>query len=249
MTVSRSSTRSTFGAICSGGLFLMALFLGKNHVVDACSCIYQPSPCSAMQARPVLVRATIQNKTEFFDERWGLAPNGVRDPQFITNHYDALVSTVYLNAGAPTMEAGQTIEIRAAVAGNLCGIQLPVGMDMLLDLYPQSNGDYFSTGSCSMNAGIDESGAIMQTDYNECFTYDSLASDTLSFNAMPTLTITEEEFTLEEEVTKEEEVTTEEEIPTKELTKAERRKIRQQKRKARQEARRKARKERQNETI
>lgn len=221
-----------------------------------------------MQARPVLVRATIQNKTEFFDERWGLAPNGVRDPQFITNHYDALVSTVYLNAGAPTMEAGQTIEIRAAVAGNLCGIQLPVGMDMLLDLYPQSNGDYFSTGSCSMNAGIDESGAITQTNYNECFTYDSLASDTLSFNAMPTLTITEEEFTLEEEVikeeevtkqeeevttekevTKEEEVTTEEEIPKKEPTKAERRKIRQQKRKARRAARRKARKERQNETI
>eukprot|EP00978_Attheya_sp_CCMP212_P024349 scaffold76385_cov52-Attheya_sp.AAC.1 len=40
---------------------------------------------------------------------------------------------------------------------------------MFLDLYPYSNGEYFSTGSCSMNSVIDSNGVIAMSGYNKCF--------------------------------------------------------------------------------
>jgi hypothetical protein len=192
-----------------------------------------------MQDRFVLVRATIQSKTEFYDA------NGVRDPQSITNHYDAIVKTVYVNnAGARNVIEGKTIKIRAKIAGNLCGIQLETGSDMLLDLYPESNGEYFSTSLCSMNARIDANGFIETetetSDYNECFTYSS-TSDSLLMNAIPTLTVTEEG-------TKEEEDTTEDETPKPKLTKAELRRERRERQQERRERKRQELSERRNGT-
>eukprot|EP00978_Attheya_sp_CCMP212_P003686 scaffold7769_cov53-Attheya_sp.AAC.1 len=238
MAVSRSSTSSTLSAICSSALLLIA-FLGNHHVTDACRCVYLDSPCSAMQDRSVLVRATIQSKTDFFNDSFGLDANGVRDPQFITNHYNAIVETVYVNnnnAGAPNVVEGQTIEIRAKISGNLCGIQLETGSDMLLDLYPESNGEYFSTNSCSMNAEIDANGVIERSEYNECFTYSS-TSDSLLMNSIPTFTVMEGTYKEEEGTEEEEEDMTEDESPKPKLTKAERRRERRERRQERRERR------------
>eukprot|EP00978_Attheya_sp_CCMP212_P018338 scaffold50038_cov41-Attheya_sp.AAC.1 len=157
--------------VCSSALLLIA-FLG-NHVADACSCSRPPDdPCPALLSRNLLVRATIIGSTKVWDKGVALDANGDPDDpydQFFTNHYSVKIEEVYVNAGAPSMVEGQTIEIRAKVASNLCGVSLQTGSDMLLDLFPTSNGEYFSTSSCSMNAGIDENGAIIRSEFNKCF--------------------------------------------------------------------------------
>eukprot|EP00550_Attheya_septentrionalis_P011966 CAMPEP_0198303900 /NCGR_PEP_ID=MMETSP1449-20131203/57117_1 /TAXON_ID=420275 /ORGANISM="Attheya septentrionalis, Strain CCMP2084" /LENGTH=664 /DNA_ID=CAMNT_0044006407 /DNA_START=317 /DNA_END=2311 /DNA_ORIENTATION=+ len=66
------------------------------------------------------------------------------------------------------MAEGQTIEIRL---GDVCSVSFEDGSDMLLDLYPNSNGDYFTTTPCNMNSGIDSNCVLERADYNECFDY------------------------------------------------------------------------------
>jgi hypothetical protein len=165
-----SSTSSMLATVCSSALLLIA-FLG-NHVTDACSCLPPPDdPCPALLSSNLLVRATIIDSTKVWDKLAPLDANGDPDDphdQLFTNHYSVKIEEVYVNAGAPSVVEGQTIEIRAKVASNLCGMRLQP--DMLLDLsgpYLESNVEYFSTNSCSMSANFDEKGGLSY--YNQCF--------------------------------------------------------------------------------
>jgi len=169
-----SSTSSMLATVCSSALLLIA-FLG-NHVTDACSCLPPPDdPCPALLSSNLLVRATIIDSTKVWDKLAPLDANGDPDDphdQFFTNHYSVKIEEVYVNAGAPSVVVveGQTIEIRAKVASNLCGMRLQP--DMLLDLsgpYLESNVEYFSTGSCSMSADFNENGALSNSNYDKCF--------------------------------------------------------------------------------
>mmetsp|Transcript_2099 Transcript_2099/g.3788 ORF Transcript_2099/g.3788 Transcript_2099/m.3788 type:complete len:339 (-) Transcript_2099:158-1174(-) len=148
---------SMLATVCSSALLLMA-FLGNHHVAHACSC--PPStddPCNDMLYRKLLVRATIQNVERVID-----------DPSFgNATYYTALVRKVFVKKQI-NMAEGQTIEIRS---GDVCSISFEDGSDMLLDLYPNSNGDYFTTTPCNMNSGIDSNCVLERADYNECFDY------------------------------------------------------------------------------
>eukprot|EP00978_Attheya_sp_CCMP212_P007158 scaffold16656_cov42-Attheya_sp.AAC.1 len=138
--------------------------------IHSCDCMPPPDPCKAMLFRPVLVWATIQNVTAVVDEGWPLDANGNPDDQAITNHYSVKIKKVYVNKkGTPNVVEGQTIEVRTAAASNRCGIKFQTESEMFLDLDPKSNGEYFSTGLCSMNSVVDSIGVIDRSGYNKCF--------------------------------------------------------------------------------
>eukprot|EP00978_Attheya_sp_CCMP212_P012806 scaffold32003_cov64-Attheya_sp.AAC.1 len=157
----KSNTSSMLATVCSSALLLIAFLC--NHVTDAsCFCIPPPDdPCPALQATKLLVRATIIGQTEVVDET-------LHFPH-ISNHYSVKIEEVYVNAGAPNVIEGQTIQVTSRKAGSLCGTTLQTGSDMLLDLSPESNGEQFSTMKCSMNSRIDANGAIMRSGYSKCF--------------------------------------------------------------------------------
>eukprot|EP00978_Attheya_sp_CCMP212_P017903 scaffold48279_cov57-Attheya_sp.AAC.1 len=204
---SSSTGRSMLATVCSSALLLIA-FLGNHHVADAklilngdfdqedyilsdeqikefyekygtiptytvtkpglsapliCNCAEIKDPCTAMLNNPVVVRATLHRYDDI--------------------QYTAIVETVFVNAGAPSLAEGQTIEIRDNCVG---GVPFPytTGDDMILGLFPSSNGDYFTTEGCGLNSPIDSNGVIRWTEMGNCFTY-KLRLKGQSYNAAP----------------------------------------------------------------
>mmetsp|Transcript_10269 Transcript_10269/g.18653 ORF Transcript_10269/g.18653 Transcript_10269/m.18653 type:complete len:276 (-) Transcript_10269:40-867(-) len=140
------------------------------HVADACRCIDEKDPCAAMLDRNVLVRGIVGKKKTAVDK-----------DGFHFYSYDVILETVYVNAnGLSDLVEGQTIQIRVRAARNSCDIsQLPTDSDMLLDLYPQSNGEYFSTHLCAMNSPFHENGVLDKV-LQECFSSISSSSSSNS---------------------------------------------------------------------
>mmetsp|Transcript_26321 Transcript_26321/g.47742 ORF Transcript_26321/g.47742 Transcript_26321/m.47742 type:complete len:1255 (-) Transcript_26321:206-3970(-) len=147
---------SPFAAICSA--LLLIGFVDTS--VDACRCIPFDDPCVALWDTTVVLRATIESKMAIVTPGFPTLDDGTVDPQAITYSYEARIQSVYNDAGGLALSENQIITVRARLAGNLCGIELQVGDDLLLDLRHE-NGVLFDTSSCSMTGEIGK--------FNECF--------------------------------------------------------------------------------